>query len=295
MSFETQFWLIPALLSALLWTIVSIFDKFSVHSIFTRASQGLIVSGIFSGFALLAVSYEIPDIKVFLLMFFAGILLQLSQFFYFMSMQDEEVGDLTAYGSAYPFLVALFTIPLGKIIRPIHWIGIVTIMTGVISLRWKKSRSNLIRTSRDIFGYVFFLALSSVVVDEALELAPFRQAILPYCLGLLVAGFSPLFIKKERDEFIKVFHLINKKIWLFGFIEIINVVALLLEIYAIKIGHPALVNAVASTEPVFVLIFSQVLAGVGALKIYFQKTSKLHHKIVIFILIAIGLGLISIP
>jgi len=81
-------WFFFALLGALLWTIVTLFDKFSVHSLFTRASQGLIISGIFSGFGFFFADWNQVDANLFFASVAAGLLIQFTQFFYFSALEN---------------------------------------------------------------------------------------------------------------------------------------------------------------------------------------------------------------
>ncbi len=286
-------WFIFALLGAFLWTIVSLFDKYSVHSIFTRASQGLIVSGIFSGVGFIFADWSNLDTSLFFWSVVAGLLLQFSQFCYFSALEDEEVGDLTAFGSSYPLLVALFVIPFGKFLNPAQWLGIVLIVVGVVFLRWKRAQKAASRSVKYVVGYVLGLALSSLVVSEVMDSYSFLSTLGPYCIGIVVGGLSPLLIIKERKEFKDVIKIHLPKFWLFALIEILNVAAVAAEVYAISIGHPALVNAVASTEPALVFIFAHSLGSIKGLGIVFPKTSQIHHKLMITFLIILGLGLIA--
>jgi len=286
-------WFLFAFIAAVLWSVVSTFDKFSIHSLLTRASQGLIISGMFSGIGLCFADWGNVDSNLVLWSIVAGLLLQFSQFCYFKALKDEEVGDLTAFGSAYPLLVALLTIPLGKYLTLYQWLGILLVAIGVIVLRWKRAQSNSNNTFFHILGYVVGLALSSLVVSEVLDAYDFFSALGPYCLGLIVGGLLPLMFTSERREFFRVFNTIKPKLWLFGWIELLNVLAVACEVYAIGIGHPALVNTVASTEPAIVFVMAYFFGNIKGLEHMFPKVSQIHHKLLITTVIIIGLGLIT--
>lgn len=286
-------WFIFALLAAILWSVVSTFDKFSIHSLLTRASQGLIISGMFSGIGLIFADWGNLDPSLVVWSVIAGLLLQFSQFCYFKALKDEEVGDLTAFGSAYPLLVALLAIPVGKYLTIYQWAGVILVAVGVIVLRWKRSKTNSSDTLFHIAGYVIGLALSSIVISEVLDTDNFFEALGPYCLGLVIGGLLPLIFTSERKEFIRVFHKIRPKLWLFGWIEIINVLAVACEVYAIGIGHPALVNTVASTEPAIVFVMAYFFGNIKGLEYIFPKVSQIHHRLLITAIIIFGLALIT--
>jgi len=200
---------------------------------------------------------------------------------------------VTVFGSTYPLIVAFLTIHFGKFLNYIQWIGIVCIVFGVVFLRWNRSQHASSRSIKHVIGYVFGLALSSLVVSEVMDSYSFFNTLGPYCIGLVVGGFAPLLSSTERREFKKIFKTLLPKLWLFGIIEILNVLALASEVYAISIGHPALVNAVASTEPALVFIFAHFLGNISGLSNVFPKTSQIHHKLIITFLIVLGLGLIA--
>lgn len=290
-------WFLLALAGALLWTAVNLYDKVAVRTIFTRASQGLFVSGLFSGLGLilaLAVGWQIPNSSVFWWATAGAILLQVSQFFYFRAMESEEVGDLVAYGSTYPLVVAIAAIPLGKILDPVHWVGIVVVVIGVASIEWKRT-SHSLKAKLDIVGYVLGLAASSLIMDEVLQSVRFQEVLIPYTFGLFLGGMAPMLLGRERQELSKVWPKLKDNMLAFGTIEAINIVALLCEVAAIGLGHPALVNTVASAEPAFVLVFAQLLGNVHALREYFPKTQALHQKMLIVLTIVVGLVLVAWP
>lgn len=209
-------------------------------------------------------------------------------------MDSEEVGDLVVYGSTHPLLVALIVIPLGKTLTLLEWIGIGLILCGVAALEWRRAKRSL-RSKLDVAGYVVCLASSSVVLNNALDHAPFAQVLVPYCSGLVIGGLFPMMIANERKELAKVWGNLCSRIWLLGAVEVINVVSLMCELYALSMGHPALVNAVASAEPAFVLMFAHLLGTIPGLRPYFAQAEKLRYKLMIAIVIAAGLALLAIP
>jgi len=142
-------------------------------------------------------------------------------------------------------------------------------------------------------GYVFGFVLCSLVVSEVLDAYDFFSALGPDCLGLIVGGLLPLMFTSERREFFRVFNTIKPKLWLFGWIELLNVLAVACEVYAIGIGHPALVNTVASTEPAIVFVMAYFFGNIKGLEHMFPKVSQIHHKLLITTVIIIGLGLIT--
>lgn len=236
----------------------------------------------------------IPPAPLFIWGLIGALLLQISQYFYFNALENEELGDLVVYGSTYPLLVAFMAVPLGKALLPIHWFGIFIVFTGVALIEGGKV-SHTVRGKIDILGYVAGLAISSLMLDEVLEHVSFDYVVIPYCLGLVLGGFFPLVISSERDEILRIWPSIKKNFLAFGIVELVNVIALLCEVFAIGLGHPALVNTVASAEPAFVIISSQLLRNTPFFRVFFPKSERVHHKLLIIVIVGIGLGLIAMP
>lgn len=290
----SQIWILPALLGAILWTIVNIFDNFSFKAILKRPSQGLIVSGIFSGFGLLLVPswWHLLPPDLFFWAFFGGVLLQVSQFFYFSCLDNEELSDIVTYGSTYPIFVAIIATGLGKSLSILQWLGMCFVISGVLAIEWKRKMLEK-GFNKNIVGYIVFLSASSIIVDQNLDFLSFEEIIFPYCLGLIFGGFLPLISKFEREKFLIIWPSINKNLWAFGLIEFINVVALLLEVLAMSIGHPALVNTVASSEPIFVVILASMVGRISFLKDFFPKQENRMLKFGAATLVILGLFMVT--
>lgn len=290
----SQIWIIPALAGTLLWTVVNIFDNFSFSKILNRPSQGLVISSLFSIFGILMVPtwWNIARFDFFLLAILGGILLQASQFFYFACLEEEDISDIVTYGSTYPIIVALFSTLLGDFLSLIQWLGVVIVVMGIIVVEWKRSK-NKKKFNKNILGYVLCLSLSSILVDKIFNFIPFTNVVLPYCLGLILGGASPLILKSERLALIKIWPKIQKNILMFGFVELINVLALLCEVLALSLGHPALVNTAASSEPIFILLFAVLFYNNKFLKDFLPDSKHFGLKFLAAFGVIVGLFIIS--
>lgn len=287
-------WFILALLSAILWSGVSMFDKYSVHCIFTRPSQGLFVSGVCSSVGLAFFAWSVPDeLWITLLLIFAGILMQFSQYFYFHAMEGEEVGDLTAFGGAYPLLVALLAALMGNPVNQLQSFGMLIVVLSVIGLRFVAQTKHTYRGFCNLFTYVTGLAASCLIVDYATDRMSFLTSLGPYSAGLVIGGLMPILIKKEREELRKIRAVLCRKFWCFGFIEMINVIAIFCEMGALSLGHPALVTTVASTEPALVFLCVHCLALKSPENTYLKEVKRLKIKLGFVLFMSIGLGLLS--
>jgi drug/metabolite transporter (DMT)-like permease len=295
----SSIWPVFALLSAILWTIVSLFDRYSVRAIFTSPSQGMLVSSLFSlaGLALFPfVDWGAISQMAIVVPFIAGIFVQFSQLAYFYAINREQVGDVTALGASYPLIVALLALFFGKYLSIVQWSGIFVVVFSLVVIKWKGLiTKKSLGTLPLIFLYVLFLAVSSMLMNLSLDDFSFFSTFPFYCLGLVVGGLVPLLSPKQRQAAIRALPIIIRSIRSFGLIEVINVVALACEVFALGKAHPALVTAISSTEPAFAFLFANFLSS----KKFFpegcyEKVDGLWLKIFSVIMLSIGLTLLAL-
>lgn len=290
-------WLTFALLSALLWTGVSLYDRFSVKAIFTRPAQGLFVAALFSGFGFLAlpfVKWSIPETEIAGMAVLAGLLMQFAQYSYFHALQDEEVGKVTAFGAAYPVAVGLASIPLGKLLTVWQWSGVLLVVGSVVAIEGVKVSREVRRSVAYLAGYVGGLSGGALLLSGILEVVNFWSAFGPYCLGLIFGGLVPFVLSRtEREELRRAWPSIWRALWKLGLVEGVNVAALGCEAYALSLGHPALVTAAASTEPAWVFLAGNFLSRLPFPPGVFERVERVHRKILLVALIISGLGLLA--
>ena len=289
-------WLVFALLSALLWTGVSLYDRFSVKCVFTRPAQGLFISALFSGFGFLVfpfVEWSIPETDIAGMAVLAGLLMQFAQYSYFHALQDEEVGKVTAVGAAYPVAVGLAAIPLGKLLTAWQWSGVLLIVGSVVAMEGVRTRRVVRKSVAYLAGYVGGLSGSAILLSDILEVVNFWSAFGPYCLGLILGGLFPFALsRKERKSLLEAWPALQRALWQLGMVEVVNVAALGCEVYALSLGHPALVTAAASTEPAWVFLLANCLGQFPLFRGSIERVEKIYYKIFLVTLSAVGLGLL---
>lgn len=308
---EHKMWFVFALLSSLLWTGISLYDRFTVKAVFSKPTQGLFVAAIFSSVglvALLFVEWSMPPPEVALMALAAGLFLQVSQYFYFYALDADDVGDVTALGGAYPIFVALATIPLGKFLDVVQWIGVLLVVFSAIALKGVNLKKVSLRGLYYVLGYVVGLTLSNILMSNGMDLIEagtstnphgidhrFWTAFGPYCIGLVIGGLLPFLLwKKEREALLVAWPAIRPRLIQLGLVEVANVAALGCEVFALSVGHPALVTAAASTEPLFVFLFAHLLSTFPSLpEGCFEPVERIRIKVLLVAMIAIGLGLLA--
>lgn len=292
-------WFIFALLYAVLLGVVIVFDRFIVKNIFTSPLQGLFIT-IPTSIALLAGLAPLiqwPSKEIFALAFLAGAFLQVSQFCYFYALEKaEEAGNLSALEATYPVLVAIGTTALGNYLSLPKWVGIFIVIFAVSVLSWEPVRK--VKPGYYIFlvADIIFLALHGLLADHVLTGIPFLSFYGPYSVAIVVMGILPFVIsRKERTAFLDNWKNIRTILPHLSLMEIANILGVISAVYALSIGHAALVTVVMTTYPAVVFILSAILVNIPFFRDHgFEPVDNLYKKIGFTLVIALGLGLVGV-
>lgn len=164
-------WLLFALSTPLFWSIVHVMDSDCVDEIFEKPWMGAVTSALASivvfvplPFILPFVSWEIPKLEIILLSLGAGMLIQISQAFYFQALAYSESGVVAAYWNMTPALLPLATfIATGSILSTTKYAGILILITASVGMclvdtnletRW---RSFFLMLTASFLQVIFFL------------------------------------------------------------------------------------------------------------------------------------------
>lgn len=291
-------WFLFAFIYAVLIAIVIVFDRYIIKNIFTSPIQGLFITIPTSTAVLLGLGplIEWPEFQIFALAFIAGFFLQTSQVCYFYAMdRADEAGDMSAIEATYPVLIATASIFLGNYLNTSEWIGIFIVTTSVMALSWERARSHDFIYYGFLAADVLFLALHGLMADYALEGIPTLSFYGPYSIAIVTFGLLPFLIsKRERRAFLDNWINIRKVLPHLSLIEIANILGVISAVYALSIGHPALVTVVMTTYPAMVFIISALLQHIPFFKKRgFENVENFYKKIAITFVIAGGLGLIA--
>ena len=284
-------WFLFAIIYAVLISIVIIFDRHVIKNVFTHPVQGLFITIPTSVVILLGIAPLItwPQFPFFLLAFFAGCLLQLSQISYFHAMEKtDETGDLSAIESSYPVLVAIISVFIGQYLSLWQWIGVLIIVASVILITVQKTKT--VDTTFFLFiGLdIIFLALHAITAAYVLDKIDFLSFLGPYNLAIIICG-SLLILLIKGGKLSTNWTSIRAILPHLCFIEVINIIALISATYALSIGHAALVTVVMSTYPAVVFFFCFFAFKEGR-----QGTRYFVLKVLLILILALGLGLVTI-
>lgn len=243
-------------------------------------------------FILPFVQINIPSVYIVLMAFLAGIFIQASQAFYFVSLSYTEAGIVAAYWNMVPAMVTCVSF-IRKELIAFEYFGILLI---IIASTWicildypNKSR---VRT----FFYMFLAALlqsSALMLEDVVyQETSFLTGFIIVTSGLVFTGLVPFIFKKSRrllkKNFVKIY---NAKSIFIG-IEVLNLFALFTSQMAINLGIPSLVAAVEATIPGYTfglsMLFSHFNKTHGS-----QNTSSIYWKILCVLQMVLGVWLIA--
>lgn len=295
-------WLLYALLSPLFWAIVHILDWYCVERLFEKPWMGAITSSLASCsiFLLLPffsshITWETSHSGVIAAAILAGVLIQMSQFFYFQALSYSEADIVAAYWNITPTVLPIASfILLGKVFQTRHYLGIATLI--LVSIGFCLADTNF-KTRWKAF---FLMSMACCIQAAALLLeeyvfhhGSFFAGFLLITIGIILCGLFPLLIHPVRFSFRKAFPKIHKGILILLVIELINLIALLMSQRAIALGVPSLVAAVETTIPAYTFILSVLLMRLSHRLCNPKALYRLRFKLLLLVGMMIGIWLVS--
>ncbi len=293
-------WILFSILAALVWAIVNTADKFVLTKIVKKPIVPVMIMGLI-GFAIGVVVYfihgfsELSSFNIFLALM-AAIFYVLTIMLYFRAAKIEEISRVVPLAYLTPLFILIFAgVLLDERITFIKILGVLFLVGGSILISFKNS----LKLS---FGKAFWLmvlsavtlAINSVITKYLLEFADY-WTIFAYTRGIgITVALIPFFYLNFSDLMMTVKENGKKAIGLISLNESLRQVGGLFITIAISLGSVTLVNALASLQPFFVLVFMVILSIFypHILKEEIGK-STLTIKIIAIILIFIGAVLIT--
>ena len=295
-----ELWIFFALLSSILFAIVSVLDKYAVYdksgispyllNMYVGYSN-LIVSLFFLALYLRSFnSYHFYALSV-------GFIQGLSLIALFWTLKKLSVTRTMTMWSSYPFWVALISfIFMDENLKLIQIVFMMIVITGSItsniSLKDSKEYNfSLISIFIIIFGTIFFATsqvLNKVVVSEITVLETYGLRGVGVCMTLALPFSSINNLKKLKDF---VLDWDNSK-YLFFAETIIATFAYLTILIALMTGPVSLVASLSGTRPVFIVLIYIVLNLIG-LNLS-EKLIKNEVVIKLFSALCVGIGVFGI-
>ncbi|HYV33509.1 MAG TPA: EamA family transporter [Candidatus Limnocylindria bacterium] len=251
-------WILFSLLAAFIWAGTNILDKYILSKWVKTPTLVLMGFGlacliaaagiyVFKGFAPM-------DWKVVVASLLSGIFYLLAELMYYKAAQVEEISRVISLiyldGLFTAILSAIF---LGEIFSPLKYLGVVLLVAGAIAISYKKS------TGFKFTKAIWLCILGAVLYSFCSQFAKFSLnhsdywTVFAYIrLGTFIA-LLPVYYSNFKT--LKIFATQETK--RFGILILNNAAVLvgaLFFVIAASLGYLTLANALAATQPFFVLI-----------------------------------------
>lgn len=254
-------WALLAILSALIWAFCNILDKLVVSKYVSKPMIPVLCMGVLGVFMSLGIfllnGFDTLSLSHWGLGMLAGLLYTLMLFFYFKSIQLEEVSKvLPLYYLSPMFLMIIAAIFLGEIFTPLIYLGMFLLVAGAIALSsdggFKPS------LSKGIWFMVlagFCIAINQTITKYLLDYADYWTIFGVIRIGAFcfLLPFIPAHIK-DFKTLIKEHG--PKPMGFVALSETLNLVAVLVSTLAASTGFISLINALQSIHPFFLLILT---------------------------------------
>jgi len=285
--------LLLALLSALLYGLVNIFDKYIVSSRMRSPKSYIALVGIIHLIAGLALLFLLDLSKLTLNDYFIAIALGslygIQLLFYFILLSREDASNIIALDFSYPLITAsLAFVLLSENIGAYGYVGMAVIMAGILSLKWrmKQTKSNtrvvvLMSMIATTGVYEFLMKVGVTNMDELAALS----------LNSIFAGLfvmSLLIQRATRADFLK-YEIKNIKFAALS--ESVTIVAILFLLLAMARLPAAIAASITSIQPLIVLLGEFVLLRRVSKAV---KDQRLLPKLISVALIVTGVVLIAL-
>ncbi len=262
---EIPAWVFFALLHGFLLSIVNLFDKFILNRWVKDPVVPVILLGfiglIFAGGVFLLQPVPLLSAWKYVIASAAGCAMFLVAFFYFHAAKIEEISRVVPWFFLSPLFVAVMaSFFLGEIFGWKKYFGIALLLGGAMLI----SKRGKIRFRMER-PYILML-LSALSMSVYLVIVKFMLQFMDYWilfaftrLGLFLV-LIPVTIRNwpKLTEAVKDSQ--GKILWAIGSAESIALFGSLSLVIAASTGYVTLVNALASVQPFFVLLFSIILS-----------------------------------
>lgn len=295
-------WLYFSLFAPLFFATVHVLDAYCVEDVFEKPWMGMITSALASIVALLPLPYlmpllgwQMPSLEIVLLSLFTGMLIQLSQAFYFQALSYSEAGIVAAYWNMVPALVPILSLVfLAERLTLVQYSAIYVLITASVlfclidtnlEARWKS------------FGLMAASALMQAVMfllqDVIFESIPYYLGFTLITIGLIITGCLPLLKKSVRSIFSANRNILVQSTKFFVIIEIVNLFALAFSQKAVDLGIPSFVAAVESTIPAYTFILLLILCKFAPRFGDERAKLNIYKKFGLILIMATSIGVLA--
>ena len=301
-------WLTIAIVSAIVFALVSIFDKVILVRYIRDARVFIVMVGFIQfpmGLVVLPfVPFESYSVTTLAAGYFSGFLWGVSLTAMFLAMRREEVSRVIPVISISPVFVAvLAVIFLSERLTAMHWLAIVMTVAGAMVISARMSGTSRLPKFNSTFGLLIagsiFIAggqfLTKVAADEMSLWNLFALRNIGLGTACVLLMFRPYVLRETARAMSNA-----TTAGMFFLTEgVLVFIGLVLTIWAIDIGPISLVATAMSSRPLFVFMMSVGLSiplGVSRWKLLNESLDRrtLAVKLVSTAMIVLGISAVSL-
>ncbi|MFC2052193.1 EamA family transporter [Chloroflexota bacterium] len=264
-------WASIAILSAVTFAVVNTIDSHLLSKRLPGLRAFLLPIGIMHLIYALILFYLLPlpagtGIWTVLVALASGILRAVAVVIMLYHLKKGEVSQVIPVVYTYPIFVAIIAVPLlGETLGYLRWLSIIIVVAGAVMVSVGQSTSGSTRWLGKplllLFGSSLLLAMADVTGKYVLTYISFWNMF--YLAAFCMAGIFLLI--SARPRILRQLSSIERKkstIALIALDETLAPMAALLMFWALERGLVSLVSAIASSRPMFVLVFALILSRI---------------------------------
>lgn len=182
------------------------------------------------------------------------------------NLQREEVSRVIPVVYTYPIFVAIIAVPLlGETLAYLQWLAIIIVVAGAVMVSVRQSPSGstiwLGKPLLLLFSSSLFFAMADITSKYALAYISFWNmfSLTAFCISgiFLLVSLRPHILTQLSNMKRR-----NSAIALLAFNETLAPTAVVLLFWALEGGLVSLVSTIASSRPIFVVIFALILSRI---------------------------------
>jgi drug/metabolite transporter (DMT)-like permease len=257
-------WIFFSLLAALLWAIVNVIDKYTMSKLVESPLIPLLISGILGLFVAGGI-WSVHGIETLsylnlILAVLAGSFYVLTMYFYYLALQHEEVSKVIPIYYLSPVFILFFAKGiLGENLTTNQYVGMAFLVSGAVLIS-----AELPRNFKGSKGITYMMvaalcyALNQVLTKYLLKYNEFWTVFAYIRVGIFLS-LLPIFYLNFNTILIYCKKIHSKAYKIMTVNQLLNLAGVFAITLAMTSGYVTLVNALASVQPIFVLIITLIL------------------------------------
>jgi bacterial/archaeal transporter family protein len=262
-------WVTFALLTGVLWSVVSIFEKHIIgheyhDPIAATVIKTYVVFAIFACGSFFAGKDITSDLSLIIPSLISGALLSIAVFFYYKSLQSGEVSRVVPVFSTAPIFTLLFgAIFLKEHFSVIDYIGILTIAGGSMAMGMEQVKHKLKIDHAVLMALLvaFFSSMRTVIMKNPVDQVSVWPLLFWVGFGGLLFATPLLIIHYQRIEKYNELQA-RRGIWHFVLADILDAFGHVSLFIAIGLGSVSLVTGILHTKALIIFLVASIINAI---------------------------------